>query len=772
MTNITKTRGKPTARRRDNAIENNPETSHPLTSEGSPSKKQRSHTPTNANGIRDEQKTAEKLRAERDREIAEACEMYEKDLTPEPSFDLPPISSSTSSSESSSSPDTTPEKNKAKEKEREPHVTVDAIPNLLRKSNIQKRNDDSDDEMSVEPGTAEELAQDLDFTQSHRATRSYMVHLAKKTGVLTKRPKHISETVWRKKSLRQRIAMVAKGGMGLDPNDIGFDEMKLVDEIKQYRNEQELRDSDFERLVQLANAYKAGSVNEESQKRYEVHINRYKEYMKTYGLDAMKSETLETYIIAMHHVYAGSTMWSVLSCLNYFYKRDYNHDTKTWTGVRMIMKAITANHVMKKAAVFEEEDMEEIFRRLREDINQDLGDPSDKKAYKRNAFNRNKALSQYIGITMFYYGMCRKSDIMRTCEKHVDKIPAQNGHESYYQVCLEPEASLMEDEEGVTMGGGKLAQGDDKRKNMMPLIYNLPTYITNHVDLYVSRFSEKMKDKKLKRGDRFIKNAQYGTVDTNVYSINTGKTPLGKWAKEWAQKLGKKDYERYTSHSWRRTAATNLVDNGGTERQVMIALGHKNAHTAKEYIDRSKKGIREREQMLNTQKKLTAPKTKVRPPPTVKEAKATCPPSPIKKAQQPHFPPSPMKMEPMSFYPSPPAMMAPQTHYPSSPSKHESPKKEPSMNPHAPPFYPYGMYGQQQQMMQQHMMQQQMMMMHPYFNPFHMNQIQQQQVPQQQPPQQPQAQTNSDGGHNIYGQNVTVNMYVSPDSKNNIDDKK
>lgn len=74
---------------------------------------------------------------------------------------------------------------------------------------------------------------------------------------------------WKKKSPRQRIAMVARGvNKKLGDCDV-LEEMKLVDEFDQYRDEQELKRSDFQKLTDMTNAFKAGNLDEESLKIYD-----------------------------------------------------------------------------------------------------------------------------------------------------------------------------------------------------------------------------------------------------------------------------------------------------------------------------------------------------------------------------------------------------------------------------------------------------------------------------------------------------------------------
>ena len=71
-------------------------------------------------------------------------------------------------------------------------------------------------------------------------------------------------------------------------------------------------------------------------------------------------------------------------------------------------------------------------------------------------------------------------------------------------------------------------------------------------------------------------------------NIPMGKNYITKIPHEISERLGNDNVEDYTFHSFRRTAATNIADQGATALQMQQHFGWKIASMAMEYISKSK----------------------------------------------------------------------------------------------------------------------------------------------------------------------------------------
>ena len=54
----------------------------------------------------------------------------------------------------------------------------------------------------------------------------------------------------------------------------------------------------------------------------------YLTYLAKFNLDLLKQDSLQTFIIVLHHKYSGSTLWTCYSCINAWYKTKHNINLK------------------------------------------------------------------------------------------------------------------------------------------------------------------------------------------------------------------------------------------------------------------------------------------------------------------------------------------------------------------------------------------------------------------------------------------------------------
>jgi len=70
---------------------------------------------------------------------------------------------------------------------------------------------------------------------------------------------------------------------------------------------------------------------------------------------------------------------------------------------------------------------------------------------------------------------------------------------------------------------------------------------------------------------------------------NVGKNTLAESPRIIALWNEREDWESFTSHSFRRTAATRMAENGATILDIQIAGGWKSEKIARRYVEKSNK---------------------------------------------------------------------------------------------------------------------------------------------------------------------------------------
>jgi len=81
-----------------------------------------------------------------------------------------------------------------------------------------------------------------------------------------------------------------------------------------------------------------------------------------------------------------------------------------------------------------------------------------------------------------------------------------------------------------------------------------------------------------------------------------GKNSLGKFGKLIAKMLGKKNWDSYTGHCWRRTAATICAEAGLTIPEIKNVTGHRSDTVVQGYIDSSARMKRKASEVLSCSK--------------------------------------------------------------------------------------------------------------------------------------------------------------------------
>ena len=173
---------------------------------------------------------------------------------------------------------------------------------------------------------------------------------------------------------------------------------------------------------------------ERSKRAYARYQQMYLTYLAKFNLDPLVEDSLQTFMIVLHHKYSGSTLWTCYSCINAWYKATHKINLKQWPNVTSLMKTITSNHVIKKAPTFSDEDMNKIFERLRQEAT-------------AKGYPGNRARLRLIGIAIAYFGLCRGQDLMNLRKKDI-----VHGDTGKYSVVYKPGV-----DPNAFIGGGNLA---------------------------------------------------------------------------------------------------------------------------------------------------------------------------------------------------------------------------------------------------------------------------------------------------------------------------
>jgi hypothetical protein len=356
------------------------------------------------------------------------------------------------------------------------------------------------------------------------------------------------------------------------PDEVAADMSKKLSNLSLNNNsDNDLVDVEFTALMEYSTTLMMSTCNQKTKKVYERYQAMYSAYLKLYRLDPKIPESVQTFMVVLHHKYSGSTLWTFYSCLNSWYKAKLGLNLKQWPILTGLMKTITANHVIKKAPTFTSTDMEGIFKSLRADS-------------EHETFEGRKSLLRLVGTSLAYYGLCRSADLMNIVDSDVRKHDSRGN----YFVLFEPSSEGAD----ATRGAGNIAT--KKRKHTMNAFsFNLPLWLTPYIDTYKSQSA--------KNSSRFLKNPQKRVkAGGKVFVQNVRKNNFANWGKDFALTLHKTVPDTYTSHCWRRSGATNLANNGGTELQLKRAGQWSSIKSACGYTEDSEFARKQQLELLET----------------------------------------------------------------------------------------------------------------------------------------------------------------------------
>lgn len=323
-------------------------------------------------------------------------------------------------------------------------------------------------------------------------------------------------------------------------------------------NEKEIREELDDEILGLKDPSDFTSVEKHAQEiMHEAYSSKnkkvmdmYTKYQKMWAAFATRNKlilsdldrTVEDGLVTFFHElenekkYKASTLWVVYSCINSWFQEKYRKNLNEFVALRKYLKQKTGHYVANKAAVFTPEQIHELVVRYSESA-----DPQ----------QEVKAMT----ILVAYYGLLRKCDILKIMKKDV----TFNERENCYEVNFPYER---------------------KRKNS-GLTYLIPAEYNDYMSSYIETLVE------AKPGAveaRFLRN--WNKRGCKRFQ-NLGHSMIGKFPKEMAVDLGI-DPTHFSTHSWRRSGATNLADGGCSLANLKRHGQWKSSTVAEGYIANSR----------------------------------------------------------------------------------------------------------------------------------------------------------------------------------------
>ena len=270
--------------------------------------------------------------------------------------------------------------------------------------------------------------------------------------------------------------------------------------------------------------------------------NMYSRYQEQWKLFVSKKKVKEEYddkkllefFKQIRNKYAPSTLWVIYSCLNSYFIDSFGKDLKQLPRLSKYLKRETHLYVAKQSKVFKPEEIHKVLLHC-----QQSSSPKD-------------TLMGVI-ISLMYYGLLRCTDVLRINVQDVS----------------------------IDRGGKVIVKFDHTRKRVN---FGFTFWVPHlYAPLYKKYFCE-LERSNAKRNTRFLKN--YNSK-AGTRTKQTGKNMVTKSIHHMCLILGISDSEGYTTHCFRRSAATNLADAGVSLVNLKRHGQWKSDSTAERYIANS-----------------------------------------------------------------------------------------------------------------------------------------------------------------------------------------
>ena len=260
--------------------------------------------------------------------------------------------------------------------------------------------------------------------------------------------------------------------------------------------------------------------NPKVHKMYAGYQKKWFNFMKKYNMVEPKDEeALISFFFEMKEKYAVSTLWVIYSCINSWYIEKLGFDLKIYIKLRRTLKNFSSHYVAKKSNVFSQQEIHNIVT-----IWQKHGNDAE--------------YSYGIAILLLYYGLLRIQDVEKITKDDVKYNEKDDVYEVHFMY---------------------------KRKRLNAgLIYIIPQVYTTYMRDYINQIGTVAGDTEEEaKARKFLRNMN---TKQGKRLNNMGVNNIRSIARKAATQLGY-DAElskKFTGHAWRRSAATNLADEGVT----------------------------------------------------------------------------------------------------------------------------------------------------------------------------------------------------------------
>ena len=210
--------------------------------------------------------------------------------------------------------------------------------------------------------------------------------------------------------------------------------------------------------------------------------------------------------------YSPNTIWVIYSCINADFIDRFGINLNGLPRLKKFLKNQASKYVAKKSATFSPEEIEKILLHLQENIS------------PKNTLHG-------VGISLLYFGLLRANEVREIVVTDV---------------------TLLKNEANPRV---EVAFAHDRKKRNNGFKF----YVAGQYMSMYDRYLKELCPKTIKAGKvQFLKN---WNKKGNRRIQNTGKGVVNDLHKV-ACKILNKNADPYTSHTWRRSAATNLADAG------------------------------------------------------------------------------------------------------------------------------------------------------------------------------------------------------------------
>ena len=263
--------------------------------------------------------------------------------------------------------------------------------------------------------------------------------------------------------------------------------------------------------------------------------------------------TIMNFMEYMSNIYGQGSLWSIFSALNSRLKRKEGKDQKHMVRLMIVMKDMTGDYVAMKACVFGADEIKEVL------VNLDVEVP--------------KELLAKVGIALLFFGMLRQGEVMK----------------------------LKKGDVSVGKTGVHVDFPYATKTRTTGFSYLIPKYLMEAFKVYLGQVSA------VPVNERFLKN---WSVKGKKRIQNCGVNMVKKWSPESAIKVNKNP-KGFTTHSFRRSAATTLADAGVSITNLKRHGRWRSDAVAEGYIDNSKPLLIEKVSMLSGE--VFSPSTAITP---------------------------------------------------------------------------------------------------------------------------------------------------------------